>query len=154
MAAYLKDQELLKLIEELENEPLYAPPHLQDEIIEKLGLINLTASGTAFKPLKTERKFNTFIYNIKIIAGMAAALFLIFTLPHNIDLSAMNEQIYEHQLEVMKGRNESNTPNEENRLDMFFQAQSAAFSDTVDMFLDKINNFNNLFNRRGEMYED
>ena len=79
MKEYLTDEELELFIEQLEQQELYAPRHMKEQILSK-----------AF-PKQTEeaqpgsgggkRSVQLFSYRLKIIAGMAAALLMLVILP-------------------------------------------------------------------------
>lgn len=74
MKTYPTDEELQKLIEELEQQQLYAPRHLKDEILLKVKDNADVRNGS-------NHQVSFFVYTCKMVAGMAAALFLIFTIP-------------------------------------------------------------------------
>lgn len=89
---YPTDEELLLFIENLETEELYAPRHLKEEILRKADMCtgNVTtaenmvthvtvAGNSAKRPEKSPVSFLS--YTVKVVAGMAAALLLTFTVP-------------------------------------------------------------------------
>ena len=111
---YLTDEELLNLVEEIEAEPLFAPKYLKTEIMEKIDMKNIKWWQ------------GNFVYNVKIIAGMAAALVLIFTLPREMNFGG---------------------------LDKILNISTTAVNDTSMKFIDTIKIFDGLFEMKGENYE-
>jgi len=150
---YPTDEELSHLIDYLENEPLYDPPHLKEGIIDRVLAITPTSFGVTDSV--KNRKLNTFIYNLKVITATAAALLLIFTLPQRIEEADYSEQFYEHRLEakIDKMLDEVDMTIEESRFDRIFRIGTSAINETADMFLDKINSLNN-FNEDRRYYEN
>lgn len=76
MNRYPTDEELNSFIEELEKEELYAPAHLKEEVLLKVK--------EREQPVKTGGKsqpVSLFLYTLKMVAGMAAAILLVFMLP-------------------------------------------------------------------------
>lgn len=77
MNRYPSDQELERFLENLEREELYAPAHLKEEILRK-------AAQTERNEKSGGRKSPPFlfpVYTLKMIAGMAAAVCLVFLIP-------------------------------------------------------------------------
>lgn len=80
MREYLSDEELTRLIEQLEEQELYAPKHLKEEILNK-AFPKQTEQAPP-KPKSTKQKpVSLFTYRLKIIAGMAAALIMLILIP-------------------------------------------------------------------------
>ncbi|NBJ94918.1 hypothetical protein [Parablautia muri] len=79
MKEYPTDEELELLISQLEKQELYAPRHLKEEILKQAfpeqTVEALPKSGGG------ERAVQLFTYRLKIIAGMAAAIFMLAVLP-------------------------------------------------------------------------
>lgn len=75
MNRYPTDEELDRLIEALEGKPLYAPSHLQENVLCKL-------KEEGEKRERTERT-SFFLYSVKMAVGMAAAIVLLFAIPAN-----------------------------------------------------------------------
>ncbi|MCM1136593.1 MAG: hypothetical protein NC400_13595 [Clostridium sp.] len=79
MNGYLTDEELNLFIEQLERQKLYAPPHMKEQILNQAfpekTVEALPKSGGG------ERTIAFFSYRLKIIAGMAAAVFMLAALP-------------------------------------------------------------------------
>lgn len=74
MKNYPTDEELNAFLEKLEQQELYAPEHLKEEIMKKVFLPELS---------KTEEKKTVpfAVYVLKVAAGMAAALTLLIVNP-------------------------------------------------------------------------
>lgn len=79
MKEYPTEEELALFISQLEQQELYAPRHLKEEII-KQAFPEQTVEA-APKSGGGERAVQLFVYRLKIIAGMAAALFMLAMLP-------------------------------------------------------------------------
>lgn len=79
MKEYPTDEELELFISQLEQQELYAPRHLKEEILKQAfpeqTVEALPKSGGG------ERAVQLFTYRLKIIAGMAAAIFMLAVLP-------------------------------------------------------------------------
>lgn len=75
MSGYPTDEELGRLIEELERQPLYAPVHLQESVLCKLQ--------EREKKRESSEKVSFFLYSFKMAVGMAAAIVLLFAIPAN-----------------------------------------------------------------------
>lgn len=74
MNGYPTDEELNRMIEELEKEELYAPGYLKDEIM-------LKAKETEKSGSKRSQPVSFLMYSLKMAAGMAAAVLLVFVIP-------------------------------------------------------------------------
>ena len=79
MREYPTDEELERLIAELEQQELYAPKHMKEQILSQVFPKQTdkmpAKSGSAQKPIAL------FTYRLKIIAGMAAALIMLAVIP-------------------------------------------------------------------------
>ena len=79
MREYPTDEELERLIAELEQQELYAPKHMKEQILSQVFPKQTdkmpSKSGSAQKPIAL------FTYRLKIIAGMAAALIMLAVIP-------------------------------------------------------------------------
>ena len=79
MREYPTDEELERLIAELEQQELYAPKHMKEQILSQVFPKQTdkmpAKSGSAKKPIAL------FTYRLKIIAGMAAALIMLAVIP-------------------------------------------------------------------------
>lgn len=76
MNGYPTDEELNKWIEALEEQPLYAPIHLQESVLCKL-------QEQKQKKREASEKVSFFLYSFKMAVGMAAAIVLLFAIPAN-----------------------------------------------------------------------
>ena len=93
MREYPTDEELERLIAELEQQELYAPKHMKEQILSQVFPKQTdkmpAKSGSAQKPIAL------FTYRLKIIAGMAAALIMLAVIPMQngslIPLNAVGE---------------------------------------------------------------
>ncbi|MGN0377398.1 MAG: hypothetical protein ACI4ED_07160 [Suilimivivens sp.] len=74
MNRYPTDEALNRMIEELEKEELYAPGYLKDEILLKVKETEKTVS-------KRSQPVSFLMYTLKMAAGMAAAVLLVFMIP-------------------------------------------------------------------------
>lgn len=75
MSGYPTDEELSRLIEELERQPLYAPAYLKESVLCKLQ--------EREKKRESSEKVSFFLYSIKMAVGMAAAIVFLFAIPAN-----------------------------------------------------------------------
>ncbi len=80
MSEYPRDEELELLIEKLEREELYAPGYMKEQILSHA----FQEEAPENFPIPAGRRQRTviFIYRLKIVAGMAAALFMLMLLPY------------------------------------------------------------------------
>ena len=93
MREYPTDEELERLIAQLEQQELYAPKHMKEQILSQVFPKQTdkmpAKSGSAQKPIAL------FTYRLKIIAGMAAALIMLAVIPMQngslIPLNAVGE---------------------------------------------------------------
>ena len=89
MKEYLTDEELNLLIEELEQQTLYAPRHMKEQILSqafpKQTVQVLPQSGGGRERQKGASTIGLLSYRLKIIAGMAAALLMLALLPMQED---------------------------------------------------------------------
>ena len=77
MKEYPTDEELMLFIEKLEQEELYAPANLKEQILEKVF------PKKEIEPVLQERakRVSLLSYRLKIMGGMAAALLLLVMVP-------------------------------------------------------------------------
>ena len=93
MREYPTDEELERLIAQLEQQELYAPQHMKEQILSQVFPKQTdkmpAKSGSAQKPIAL------FTYRLKIVAGMAAALIMLAVIPMQngslIPLNAVGE---------------------------------------------------------------
>lgn len=80
MKGYPTDEELNLLIEQLEEQELYAPRHLKEEIMNKAFPKQTERAKPKHKSGISE-PITLFTYRLKIVAGMAAALIMLMLIP-------------------------------------------------------------------------
>lgn len=102
MKQYPTDQELNRFIEELEQEELYAPAHLKEEILRKLEKNGQSTQDSSRK--KAPISFP--VYTLKIVAGMAAAILLIFLIPAQNGSNVSRAEILGQPIEALKNEND------------------------------------------------
>ena len=93
MREYPTDEELERLIAQLEQQELYAPKHMKEQILSQVFPKQTdkmpAKSGSAQKPIAL------FTYRLKIVAGMSAALIMLAVIPMQngslIPLNAVGE---------------------------------------------------------------
>lgn len=141
MNHYPTDQELEQWIEQLEQEELYAPKHLKDEIIFRARQASNAESFSVEKKKAAKRK-EFIIYSMKIIGSMAAVLMILFTVPTDYKISEksleMNMEKYEEQ--------DSLTDKMKNKV--------SEVSDWSLGLYNKINDITNSITLEGLFYED
>ncbi len=79
MKEYPTDEELALFINSLEQQELYAPRYLKEEILKR-AFPEQTVQAQP-RPGGGERRVRLFTYRLKIITGMAAAVFMLAVLP-------------------------------------------------------------------------
>lgn len=108
MREYPTDEELERLIAELEQQKLYAPKHMKEQILSQIFPKQTdkmpAKSGSAQKPVAL------FSYRLKIVAGMAAALIMLAVIPMQngslLPLNAVEElQTKQQERKDEKGNN-------------------------------------------------
>lgn len=79
MGGYPTDEELERMIRQLEEQELYAPKHMKEQILNqafpKQTVKEFPLSGSGMRTVQT------FTYRLKIITGMAAAIFMLMIIP-------------------------------------------------------------------------
>lgn len=106
MNRYPTDEELNRFIEELEQEKLYAPRHLKEEILQKAAQTKEEKKSKS----KKEQPVQMFTYTLKIVAGMAAAIFLVFMIPANYGSNGYGtELVRKEQTQMRNPEKEKNT---------------------------------------------
>lgn len=134
MRSYLTDDELKQFIENIEQQPLYAPGHLREEIMRSLKKQDIIS----VQKLR-QAKIQMFTYSVKITAGMAAALFFLFM------LSRMPMDYLRNGLPEYRQRETSWEVG--NRLEDALQKGTEAIHATSDKVFDTIMSFNRLFEK-------
>lgn len=113
MREYLSDEELSRLIGQLEEQELYAPKHLKEEILNK-AFPKQTEQAQPKPKSARQKPVSLFSYRLKIVAGMAAALIMLVLIPletgvdHSMeDMSRRQKRMEEMEQEYFDNRNES-----------------------------------------------
>ena len=95
MNKYPSDEELELWIHNLEQEELYAPRHLKEEIMHK-----------ALQSKKNSPPVSFLSYTVKMVAGMAAAVVLTFVIPVNDGTDISMAQIRMERIQEENERRE------------------------------------------------
>lgn len=113
MREYLSDEELTRLIEELEGQELYAPKHLKEEILNK-AFPKQTEQAQPKPKSARQKPVSLLAYRLKIVAGMAAALVMLVLIPmqsgvdHSMeDMANRQKRMEDMEQEYFNNRNES-----------------------------------------------
>lgn len=113
MREYLSDEELICLIEELEEQELYAPKHLKEEILNKAFPKQTEQAQPESKSVR-QKPVSMFAYRFKIIAGMAAALIMLILIPMGAgngremeDMARRQKKMEDMEQEYLDSSNES-----------------------------------------------
>lgn len=147
MNAYPTDEELTRLIEAVEKEPLYAPAHLKEEILKSISKQDLISIGRL-----RQARMQMFTYSTKIVAGMAVALLLLFIRPPfwpphlsagYMDYSAVRD--VEASADKLFNQEEWQAP--DNNIDRAWRAITGLINDTSDKVNNKIMSITQKFNR-------
>ena len=117
MKGYPTDEELNLLIEQLEEQELYAPRHLKEEIMNKAFPKQTEQAQPKHKRGRTE-SITLFTYRLKIIAGMAAALIMLILIPFHAeaDMAADNAARQQKHSEAMEEKYRNSTGSSVNNL--------------------------------------
>ena len=145
---YPTDEELLRFIEKLEAEPLFAPPHMKENILGEIEKPTLFSSGQ-----RAVRRQGSLAYNLKVIAGMAAALALIFIMPLDFNIEGWQEQANEQRIEMAKEKYGSGQDDSESEFSRLYRIGTTAITDTNMIIIEKLNNLNGLFGPKGAREE-
>lgn len=101
MSKYPTDEELELFIRQMEQQELYAPKHMKEQILSqafpKQTVEVLPRSGSSMGSVQL------FSYRLKIIAGMAAAIFMLLLLP---SLGVDSEYRMEKEVETWEKKEE------------------------------------------------
>ena len=112
MREYLTDEELERMIDQLEGQELYAPKYLKEEILNK-AFPKQTEQVLPKSKSGGKKPVSLLTYRLKIIAGMAAALIMLVLIPMtNInqgtdDLMRRQKRLEDMEQEYLEGRNTS-----------------------------------------------
>lgn len=124
MNRYPTDQELNRLIEELEQEDMYFPAHLKQEILRQVPKESPQARGGG----KRGQSFSVGIYALKIAAGMAAAIFLLFAWP-------VQEGGFRNTVETARREMDFSRPQE--RVSDRLREERENMADTIERWLEE-----------------
>ncbi len=148
MRSYLSDEELRKFIADIEQEPLYAPGHLKEEIMTSLKKQDIIS----VQKLR-QAKVQMFAYSMKIVTGMAAALLLAFMLPQmptDYLRGTMEENRREDSFAEKEYRQETSAEGA-NRFTAVLQKGTDAINSTSDEIYNVIMSFDRLFEKEEEI---
>lgn len=79
MNQYPTDEELELFIKQMEQQELYAPKHIKEQVLNQA--FPKQTAGVLPKSGKNPSPVSFLAYRLKIIAGMAAAIFMLFMIP-------------------------------------------------------------------------
>ena len=97
MNRYPTEEELDRMIEELEQGQLYAPRHLKADILRKVKETEKDGS-------KGAQPVSFLMYSLKMAVGMAAAVLLVFMIPAGSGSSVCSAGIIDRQRDVREER--------------------------------------------------
>lgn len=155
MNRYPTDEELYSLIEELEQEKLYAPRHLKEEILQKAAQTKAEAESKR----KKASPVSLFTYRLKIVAGMAAAIFLVFMIPAKFGNDfgpdrQIKAQRLEQQKEEEKEREKASKNKDRIDLSLELHQRAMEMNEAANHIFSKINNALNLNHFGGKNNEN
>lgn len=115
MKGYPTDEELNFLIERLEEQELYAPAHLKEEIMNRAFPKQTEQAQPKYKSAKS-KPITLFTYRLKIVAGMAAALIMLALIPLQAEADARTDDFLAEQkrMEAMEQKYFENSSNNVN----------------------------------------
>ena len=156
MSRYPSDEELYRFIEELEKEELYAPGHLKEEILLK---VNAEEAQTNKNRKGQPTPFP--VYTLKMAAGIAAAVLLIFTIPvqdgSNVSRAGFLEKGWsipeKWEQEKDQGKKEEKVSLSE-RINDRFDRERRQLGETVDRIFGGFGNFFDKNVLGGDHYEN
>ena len=144
MREYPTDEELELFIQQMEQQELYAPKHMKEQILEKAfprqTVEVLPKSGSG-------REVRLFTYRLKIAAGMAAALVMLMLLPGILGSGMYGEdRSWEERADQRVKEWEME---EQNKVDVNYVLNEGMrrADQKINLWIGKINNlsFENLF---------
>lgn len=147
MSGYPTDEELERMIRQLEEQELYAPKHMKEQILSqafpKQTVKEFPLSGGGARTVRN------FTYRLKIITGMAAAIIMLMIIP---TIASNTEPAF--PLEEKQDILEEDSSNANERLGERTREINQKFND----WFNQVNNFrlDALFNMNngGNYYED
>lgn len=153
MKDYMTDEELELFIGQMEQQELYAPRHMKEQILNqvfpKQTVEVLPKSGGGGK------QASLLAYRIKIIAGMAAAIVMLMILPMQSEISG-HEHEMERRLRTESMREQEDDGKERIDFNTVFNEGTWKVNRKINSWFDRINNwgFDNLYGDGGIYYED
>ncbi len=146
MKGYPTEEELNLLIEQLEAQQLYAPKHLKEEILNK-AFPKQTAEGSPQSKSSGKRSVQIFTYRLKIIAGMAAALFVLMLIPMQAETRLNPDEAF-MQRQQKRMENIEKELDDEDSISVNAQLNYGAsiINEKINSWFNSIGNINNLFN--------
>lgn len=152
MKEYLTDEELELFIEELEQQKLYAPKHMKEQILNqafpKQTVEVLPKSGGR------ERPASFLAYRIKIIAGMAAAIVMLMLLPIQGEQRGYDAEL-ERKSQAAWMQEMDEDDNDNVRFNDIFNEGTRRVNHEINSWFNKMDNWKfNLFEDGGIYYED
>lgn len=138
MNIYPSEEELNAFLSDIEQQELYAPKHLKEQILEQVS--NQKAQK------KVQQSVQMFTYSLKMAAGMAAALIMLVLLPMSgskeadRDLIAVKEQKQIEALQEWEEKQEREVQTREKRNKILEEGKNAAEKKVADIldFLNEI----------------
>lgn len=153
MKDYMTDEELELFIGQMEQQELYAPRHMKEQILNqafpKQTVEVLPKSGGGGK------QASLLAYRIKIIAGMAAAIVMLMILPMQSEISGQEREM-ERRLRTESMREQEDDGKERIDFNTVFNEGTWKVNRKINSWFDRINNwgFDNLYEDGGIYYED
>lgn len=154
MSKYPTDEELELFIKQMEQQELYAPKHMKEQILSqafpKQTVEVMPKSGSK------KRSVQLLSYRLKIIAGMAAAIFMLLLIP---SLGAGGEYRMEGETKEWEKEEAAQTQVRDRRdANAILNEGARTLNQRIDGWLQQINNLQmgSLFEMRngGELYEN
>lgn len=97
MKEYPTDEELNLFIEQMEEQELYAPRHLKEEIMNR-AFPKQTGQAQPKNKSGISEPVTLLTYRLKIIAGMAAALIMLMLIPVRLETGTAADDAVRHQM--------------------------------------------------------
>lgn len=154
MNRYPTDEELNSFIEELEREELYAPVHLKDEILSK---VKETEQPPILTGKKSQQPVSLFLYTLKMVAGMAAAVLLIFMIPAGNGSDVSKAGLLEKEWKISEEQNRADDMERislDEKISERVSQKRKEVNEAIDGLLQKIGNLFNVDDLGGNYYEN
>ena len=137
MREYLSDEELTCLIEELEEQELYAPKHLKEEILNR-AFPKQTEQARPTPKSTGQKPVSLFAYRLKIVTGMAAALIMLMLIP----LGAANDySMHDKSMADIANRQKRMEEKEQEYLNNGNESFNSILNESAREFNQKINSW-------------